>query len=321
MTPSGSLTSDLEHRDPPHEDGGPSHRRRAELYLFSATFIWGSTFTVVKIGLIDLSPLAFISLRFFAAGFILTVLFYGRIRTIDAATLQKGIVLGLLLCFGFVAQTVGLQYTTASKSGFITGLLVVFTPIMQYIIERQFPKVGNLIGVAGVTVGLYLLTSPEGSSFNFGDGLTLTCAVLFAIYIVYLDLVSKEVDTFHLTYLQIITTGAVCLGLAILFEDIQIIFSPAALFSLGYLVLFATLLSTYIQTRYQKETTPTRAAVIFSIEPVISAVLAYFILDEIIGGLGIVGGGMIVLGLIISQTSDRIPLLNRSLGDNVHKGV
>lgn len=242
----------------------------------------------------------------------LTFFFFKRIQTIDKSILPKGIALGILLCLGFVAQTIGLQYTSASKSGFITGLLVVFTPLMQFIIERQFPKLGNLIGVGCVTLGLYLLTSPEGSSFNFGDGLTLACAILFAIYIVYLDVISKETDIIQLTFLQLATTGFTSISLAWLFEDVQMVFSSTSIFSLLYLTIFATLLTTYTQTRFQKETTPTRAAVIFSIEPVFSAILAYIVLDEIIGSIGVVGGAIIVTGILISQLSDQIPLLNHS---------
>lgn len=278
----------------------------------AATFIWGSTFVVVKIGLHDISPLFFVAIRFIAATLLLSLFFYRRIQAIEKSTFQKGVALGMLLCLGFAAQTIGLQHTTASKSGFITGTLVVFTPLMQFIIQRQFPKLGNLVGVVCVTLGLYLLTSPEGSSFNFGDGLTLACAILFAIYIVYLDVISKDADIFQLTFLQIATTGLVSLVLATLFENIQITFSTTFVFSLMYLTVFATLLTTYTQTRFQKDTTPTRAAVIFSLESVFSAILAYLILNEVIGGIGVIGGAIIVVGLLISELSDQIPFLNHS---------
>lgn len=263
-----------------------------------------------KIGLQNISPLLFVAIRFLVGSTILTIIFFKRIRSIDKGTLQKGAILGTLLCLGFGAQTIGLNYTTASKSGFITGMLVVFTPLMQIIIERKVPSIGNFLGVGLVTLGLYFLTSPKGAEFNFGDGLTLVCALLFAIYIVYLDVVSKETDIFHLTYLQILTTGVLSLVMAILFENVRIVPTPNLLLSFAYLTVFATLLTTYVQTRYQRDTTPTRAAIIFSLEPVVSAVLAYVILGEVIGSLGVVGGGFIVTGLLISELSDEIPLLN-----------
>ena len=99
-------------------------------------------------------------------------------------TVLYGIILGILLSIGFITQTIGLQYTTASKSGFLTGLLVIFTPIFQLFIERKMPGKGNLLGVVLVAIGLFFLTSPQGQEFNLGDFLTLICAVVYALYII-----------------------------------------------------------------------------------------------------------------------------------------
>ncbi len=307
-------------RDSFSSDFSPSKRRFAEFMLMATTFIWGGTFVVVKVGLESASPLFFAAVRFLAASVILTVIFFKKVQTIDSSALQKGVVLGILLCLGFAAQTIGLKFTSASKSGFITGMMVVFTPIMQFVIERQFPKLGNILGVGLVTIGLYVLTSPSGSEFNLGDGLTLVCAILFAVYIVYLDVVSKETNVFHLTYLQIVTTGVVSFVLAALFERIEFSPSNSLFFALGYLTLLATMLTTYVQTRFQRDTTPTRAAVIFSLEPLVAGILAYLFLNEIIGSLGILGGGIILAGILISELSDYIPLLNRGILRNREDG-
>jgi drug/metabolite transporter (DMT)-like permease len=293
--------------------GDRTRRRKGEFFLLSATVIWGSTFVAQKIGLIDASPLLFIGIRFGLATALLALLFPKRLRGIGGGTLQKGIALGIILCLGFAFQTIGLTYTSASKSAFITGMMVVFTPLFQFVIERQLPKIGNIVGVGLVMVGLYLLTSPEGSEFNLGDGLTLACAVLFAIYIVYLDVVSKEIDIFHLTFLQIAISGTLSFIFAFLFEEIRITYTPSFLLVVGYLTLFATLLTTYVQTRFQRDTTPTRAAVIFSIEPVFAAGLAYLVLGETVGIPGVIGGGIIVVGLLTSQLSDQIPYLDRDI--------
>lgn len=304
---------------PPLRNHG-SKRRKAESFLLAATLIWGSTFVTQKIGLADASPLFFVGSRFVISSLILVMLFPRKVLSIDRATLQKGGALGILLCVGFAVQTIGLTQTTASKSAFITGMLVVFTPLMQFIIERQFPKAGNIAGVALVAVGLYILTSPEGSDFNLGDGLTLACSILFAIYIVYLDVVSQDADIVQLTFLQVAVSGVLASILAVLFEDIRVTLSPAFLLVLGYLATVATLLTTYVQTKFQRDTTPTRAALIFSLEPVFAAILAYFVLGEVIGVLGVIGGGVIVLGLIVSQLTDRIPLLDRRVVPSHQKG-
>ncbi len=280
-----------------------TNRTRAESILLAMTMIWGSTFVVVKLGLADISPVFYTSLRFLISCIIFLPLFYHKIFPIPRTAWKKGIVLGFFLLAGFVTQVIGLNITTASKSGFITGTLVIFTPLLQIFIEKKFPRIGNFIGVVFVTTGLYLLTSPEGSQFNAGDFLTLCCAILYALYIIFLDMYSDE-KVEVLTFLQFLFVGVGGLLYALLSEKIVFNFTTPAVLSLGYTCLFATLLTTFIQTKYQKQTTPTRAAIIFSIEPVISACLAYIILYERIGAMGILGGGLIITGILISETSD-----------------
>jgi drug/metabolite transporter (DMT)-like permease len=290
-------------------------RTRAELFLLSITFVWGSTFVITKDALQNVSPFLYTAIRFTFAALLLGLAFFKTIFPGFHRSLAKGGILGALLFIGFMLQTIGLQYTTASKSAFITGLLVVLTPICQIVIEHRPPALGNLLGVLMVTVGLYLLTSPQGSAFNVGDLLTLGCALCFALYIVYLDIFSQTVNTMQLTFSQFSVAGLAGLAGSLLFEEIRWSPSSQLIGALAYLTVFATLIALLVQTKYQKETTPTRAAVIFSAEPVIAAVFAYFVFDEKIGMMGVVGGGMMVAGMLISELSDilfpkakRVPL-------------
>ncbi len=209
----------------------------------------------------------------------------------------------MLLFLGFASQTVGLQYTGASKSAFVTGMMVVFTPICQLIIERRAPKVGNIIGILLVTVGLYFLTSPAGSEFNIGDALNLFCAVTFALYIVYLDVFSKDVDPVQLTMAQFVVCMVLGFVSGALFEHPR--FSPdlTGLGALLYLTIFATVIALFVQNRFQKDTTPTRSAVIFSIEPVLAAGFSYLLLGEVLGVGGMLGGALIVGGILTSELS------------------
>ena len=278
-------------------------RTRAELFLFSITFIWGSTFVVSKYLLSFATPLAYIAIRFAIAALIFSAVSFRNVKSMTKSALLNGSILGGLLFFGFATQMIGLQYTTASKAAFITGMMVVFTPICQLVIERRAPKLGNIVGVVLVTVGLYLLTSPAGAEFNLGDGLNLLCAVSFALYIVYLDIFSKEADSSQLTLVQFVTCAVLGILTSALFEHAAFAATPGSLLALGYLIIFATIIAIYIQARFQKDTTPTRSAIIFSIEPVIAATIAYFALGEVIGLPGIVGGGFIVAGLLVSELS------------------
>jgi drug/metabolite transporter (DMT)-like permease len=286
---------------------------KAELILLSSTLIWGGTFAIVKNALNDISPLFLIAIRFLLASILFVPFIYHRIKNVKPLEIQRGIILGLLLFFGFAAQTIGMQYTTASKAAFLTGTMVIFTPILQFMMGRKAPKFGNILGVLVVTVGLYLLTSPKGSQFNFGDGLNLMCAIIFAIYTVYLDTATQEVDVFTINFVQIVTNGILSILAASLFESVYFKISINLVASILYLTLFATMLTLYLLVKWQRETTPTRAAVIYSLEPVIAAVIAFFLLNEILPPVAILGSGVIILGLLISEFSDKIPFLNSSV--------
>ena len=281
-------------------------RTRAESYLLSITIIWGSTFVLTKFILEDASPFVYVALRFFIASCIFAALFFRRLRTISKDGVAKGLVLGVLLFFGFMLQTVGMKYTTASKSAFITGLMVVFTPIFQLIIERKAPKLGNIIGVVFVASGLFLLTSPKGSELNIGDALTLMCAVLFSIYTVYLGVYGKDHDPAHLTFVQFALTAILAVIAIPLLETAHLNLTFNFVVNLTYLAVMPTVVALYVMAKYQKYTTPTRSAIIYSMEPPIAAVFAFFIIGEHIGMIGVVGGIMILSGLIVSELSDVI---------------
>jgi drug/metabolite transporter (DMT)-like permease len=279
-------------------------RSKAELILFSITFIWGSTFIVTKDLLGSVSPFAYIASRFALAAFLFALIRPSSWRNWDRASVRDGLVLGGLLFGGFALQTIGLQSTTASKSAFITGLMVVFTPLWQVVIERRWPKLGTWIGVVLVSVGLYLLTSPAGSGFAVGDVLTLGSAVLFGLYIVLLDVFSKRTEPDRLTMSQFVVSAIGGGVAALTMEEVTVIWSGSMGLEIAYLAVFATVIALSLQTRYQRFTTPARSAVIFSLEPVIAAVLAYLLVGERLGALGALGGGLILAGLLASQLSD-----------------
>ncbi|HUK56008.1 MAG TPA: DMT family transporter [Nitrospiria bacterium] len=284
-----------------------TRRGRAELFLFATTFIWGGTFVVVKVGLGDFSPVLLVALRFSLAALVLFVFGLKRILRIDRVLLWKGSLLGSLLFLGFALQTIGLNDTTASKSAFITGLMVIFTPVFQFAIEKRVPKLGNLVGVAVVTAGLWLLTSPSGAGFTRGDALTLLCAAVFGLYIVMLDLFSKATEPLPLTFVQMLTPAILGWTTLPLLETPVWHPTANAITVLLYCALLGNVLSSYVQTRYQRDTTPTRAAIIFTVEPLWASILGYLMLKEMIGYWGMAGGALIIAGILVSELSDSVP--------------
>lgn len=298
-------------------------RLKAELILFFITFIWAGTFVIIKPTLNFISPLLFVTVRFLIATIILTMIYGGKLLEIPKATFKMGTILGIFLFIGFVVQTIGLKYTTATKSALITGTFVVFTPILQVFVERKPLKTGSILGVILVFAGLIFLSSKEndffeliksiGSDFNIGDFLTLICAIFFAGYIVYLDIISDKTDFNHIVWIQIVITLVGSFLLMISFdklevEKIKFELNNQVIFTIIYTSIFATIITTFLQTKYQKYTTPTRAAIIFTSEPLLASILAYLILNETIGIFGLIGGALIILGVLTSELFDEVIL-------------
>ncbi len=284
--------------------------------LIFVTIIWGGAFPAVKIALRYISPMAFISLRFSFA-LIILLPFIGKIfKKSSKELLIGGCVLGIFYFLGFAFQTAGLKYTSATKSGFFTGMFVVFTPVFQMIIERRIPSKESIIGTILVLFGLILLSSGGksilqlfqeiGSNFNFGDFLTIICAVFFSAYVVYLDIYSKKFDEMPLVFLQIAITAVGGVLLTLFFagtgiEKMHINFSNVLIYAVLYTAILSTILTTFLQTKYQKYITPTKAGIIFSLEPIFSAVFAFFILSEKISIFGAIGCLFIFAGLLVSE--------------------
>ncbi len=297
-----------------------SNKYFGEIILIFVTLLWGATFVIVKESLVDISPMLFIAFRFTIAGILLLPIVVRKKIVFSRTALWKGVLLGFLLFVTFATQTVGLKYTTATKSAFITGSSVVMIPILQTILEKKFPTRGSILGAVLVLIGILFLSSGGnsilsfikelGTNFNFGDFLTLICAVFVAMYVVYLDILSNKYDFWFLLTLQIMVTGLLAYITAILFsgfniEPIKLSFSNTLLFGLLYTSIFATLITTALMTKYQKLVTPSKAGIIYSFEPIFAAILAFFVLTEKITNFGFIGSLLIFFGLIVSEIMDK----------------
>ncbi len=292
-----------------------------ETILLSITLIWGGTFVIVKAALQDVSPVLFVTIRFSLAALLLLPFVFKVIKKMDRKVITGGILLGLIYFLEFVAQIVGLKYTTATKSGFITGSFILFTPVFQLLLEKKKPGGGNLLGVLFVISGLIFLSSSGtsifeifreiGSGFNIGDFLTLLSAAALGAYIVCLDIISRKQDYLLLAFMQMGVT-AVCGVILTVFlsaanlEPAEFSFNNNVLLAVLYTGILATALATTLQTKYQKFVTPTKAGIIFSFEPVFAAAFAYFIINERISYLGFLGGALIFAGLLVTELFNEI---------------
>ncbi|MFZ1290177.1 MAG: DMT family transporter [Melioribacteraceae bacterium] len=292
---------------------------KSELILLFITLLWGATFVIVKESLNSISSMAFIAIRFLIAGIFL--LPFVIKKTFTQKNIIAGILLGILLFIGFAVQTIGLKFTSATKSGFFTGTTVIMIPILQTIIEKKIPTKGVIIGAILVMFGITFLSSGGNSitnllndvaeNFNLGDGLTLICAFFFAIYIIYLDIETVKFEFWVLLFLQIIITAILAILFSFIFsginlEHFKIDLTNNLIGGILYTSIFATLFTTALQTKYQKDVTPAKAGIIFSFEPIFAAIFAFFILGEKITNFGYLGAALIILGLFISELYENI---------------
>lgn len=278
----------------------PKKMLKADLSLVFIVMIWGTTFPLMKIALNNVNPFYFISLRFITAFIVLSLLLNKRLKKINFRTIKIGSFLGLWLFFGYAFQIYGLQFTTASRSGFITGLSVIVVPILSIFILKEIPSFYSWIGVLLALTGMYFLTGFTEAGFNFGDLLTFFCAVSIALQIVFLSKYIKEEDPLVITWLQI--TTVMVLGTIIsFFETSTGAISLNSVWVIIYTGIFATALAIFVQSRAQQFTTSTHTGLIFSLEPVFGAIFSFLILNERMQTMGLIGGALIFLGIILSE--------------------
>ncbi len=284
----------------PSGRGALPDARRAEIILVVVTAAWGLTFPLIKGALADATPMAFIALRFTLATLVLAPFLGGPMRITSWAAARAGILLGALFAAGWAFQTFGLTITTAGKSAFLTGTNVLFVPLLSWRLEHERPPLASVAGALLAVCGIALLTHPENMRFNLGDLLTLGCAVVFALEIVVLQILSRRHGSWALMWPAIATT-AVLAGLAAAFETPRIAWTPRLGAALAFTGIVATAIALVLHMRWQKETTAVRAGVIYSLEPVFALLFAAALFGERMPGLSLAGGAAIVSGVIVSE--------------------
>jgi drug/metabolite transporter (DMT)-like permease len=275
---------------------------QADIALIAATFIWGSTFTVVKNSLAQISPILLVALRFWIATAILLAFVPGQIRKISGKSLRQGLLLTLVMTGGFVFQTLGLRSTSPSLSAFITGLSVLLVPWLGFFLFGLRPKWPIVAGVILATIGLFLLLA-NISEMKMGSGemLTLICAVLFGFQILFVGRFVAVSDYRQLILLEFAGTAIFSTVLIPFMETPFLIWNSSLALYFFITGVLATAVAFYVQARAQQFTTPNRAALIFSLEPFFAALFAYWILGQVLTVREWIGGALILAGILVSE--------------------
>lgn len=269
------------------------------LGLFYAAAIWGSTFFIVKDTLNYISPTLLVGYRFLLAALIIAVyLLIGRKPLF--ANIKRGLFMGIFLWLLYITQTIGLKITTASNSGFITGLFVAFVPIFAFLMFKKRPTYFGLAAVGLSLNGLWLLSGGL-RELNAGDVLTLMSAMSYAIHILLADRYLKSgTDPYVLCFQQFAFVGIVGLALSGLESSAWIPGNSSAFGIIAFLAIFPTLSAFVVQLLAQRFVSPLRVSLIFAFEPVFAALFAWALGGELFRPERALGGLLIFIAMIVS---------------------
>ena len=286
--------------------------RLAVFALLGVGFVWGAAFVLMKDAIEQQPYMDFLATRFSIAAIAMIVLRPRVSLGMKPGDLKFGSLIGIVLAFGYITQTVGLSLTTAATSGFLTGLYVVFTPIIAWAFTRKRFSVRVIVGVLLALVGLAVFSGAATNiEFQLGQIWLVICAVFFAIHILLLGKFGRGRNSYRIAMIQISFAAIVCWGFALVDG-----YQPPPNWEVWFAVLFTALLSTviafWVQTLAQTLIDPARVALLITSEVIFTAILAVGLGQEPLTAAMVIGGSVMLTAMLIvewpTKTEPVIPL-------------
>ena len=292
-----------------------SKKMRGNLMLLLTALIWGTAFVAQSAGMDHVQPFTYNGIRTLIGGLVLipVILLFDRLkpaesrpsaeeqRMINKNSLLGGVCCGVVLCVASCFQQFGVSMTTAGKAGFITALYIVIVPLMGVFIKKKIPKIIWLC-VAIAVAGFYLLCVKEGFSIGTGDLLVLCCAFFFSIHIMVIDhFTAGKVDGVRMSCVQFLVAGIMAIVLMFLFEEPTLASIWDARVSILYAGVMSCGVAYTLQILGQKDTDPTTATLLMSLESVFAALSGWVLLHESLSLKEIFGCAMVFAAVILAQ--------------------
>jgi len=275
---------------------------RADLTLLLVTIFWGAGFPATKIALQTMKPYYNIGIRFAIASLLLVALFYKKLKDLNKSLIKSALVLSSLLFATYAFQTVGIQYTTASKSGFFSGLAVLIVPFFSIFYLKTKLELKAMVSIFMATAGLFLMSYTDGSfDFNIGDFLTILCSVCYAWQLLFTGTYVQKHDATLLAIVQLFFVSVFGMIFAVFLEPFPKNMSLPSFLAMLFSAVLCTAFAFWVQTTAQKFTPASHIALIFTMEPVFGAITSFLILKETLGAKGIIGGALIVSAMLMSE--------------------
>jgi drug/metabolite transporter (DMT)-like permease len=280
-------------------------RRTSEVALIAIAAVWGLTFVMVQDAIALLPTMAFLAYRFIPAALIVAVIFQRRLRALPPDGWRAGLVMGVFLTGGYIFQTLGLEETSASNTGFITGLFVVLTPVLGAVFLRQrIPAIAWV--AAGISMlGLWLLSGAGGDINLRGDGLVFLCAISLAAHILATANAVERFDVGALLAVQLGVVGCTCLAIAAAAGQLEPPEGATVWSALIVTSLVASALGFFIQSFAQQHAPPARTALILASEPAFAGLFGWLLNDERLTVTGWVGAALIMTAIVAVEIVPR----------------
>ena len=277
----------------------------AELALVGIAAVWGLTFTMVQDAIAILPTLAFLGYRFSAATVIVAPVFRRRLAELPRSGWLAGALMGVFLTAGYIFQTLGLERTTPSDAGFITGLFVVLTPLLGALILRDRISAVAWVAAGVSALGLYLLSGAGGDFTLRGDGLVFLCALSFAAHILATGRAVSRYDVGALLVIQLGIAGLTCLVLALVTGDLEAPHGATVWSALAVTAIFASALGFFVQTYAQQHAPPARTALILASEPAFAGLFGYLLAGDRLSAVAWLGAGLIMAAIVTVELLPR----------------
>lgn len=280
----------------------------SDLSLLFVAFAWGGGFVAVKDALNSLTPMYLMAFRFTLASIVVYAALHRWIGKISKREFKNSAVVGTILFLAFAAQTVGLQYTTASKQGFLTATYVIMVPFLYWILYQKRPPIKVFAGSFLTLIGIGFIGLDSTLSLNKGDWLTLLCALFFAMHILSIEFYTKTIHVFKVAFIQISVAALWFIAAALLFEPTPGPLSSRAWAAIIYMAVVSTFGCFTVQTIAQKYTTSSHASIIMSLESVFAAVLGVWLLQEEMTMAMLFGCGLIFIAILMVEVNFKKPV-------------
>ena len=279
------------------------HQRRADLMLLLATSFWGISNCLTAICLRDMQPLTLNAFRFLTAFIVLGLVFHKNVFHASRETVKYSILVGLSLVIVYTSVTYGVLYTSVSNAGFISALSVVTTPILEFIVYRKKPEKKFGVSMVLCLIGLALMTLNEMLKPALGDVICLFAAIFYSVDLMVTEkaVANEKVDPLALGVCDLAVVGVVMLMLSVFLETPALPGTAKVWAAALFLGIVCSGVCLVIQSVYQKHTTASRASLIFTLEPVFSAIFAFFLLGERIGVKGYIGAALMLASLVLVE--------------------